>query len=271
MANDYKQLAAKRLEKFRDECKEQNVSSLTTIENTRLKTIFLNDLSEKYGKDILGVSFDDLLSDLMGSGIKPIEQFVQSLSNGFPFLNEEPAADSPAYTPAQDTPSPVEEEREEEMSAPPEEQPKAEKAVRTRKKSAYSDGSDILWNPGSSSRSNTRKVKELQDKINVIARDRDLLHRQFSIYRQDYAIIQGIIEYGKKGNSPLEYNDLSLENQQNVIHAALENLIMHLQANKKTDCFQNIKKYREMAAEEVERSNEKIAKLEKELQKLMGQ
>lgn len=272
MANDYKQLAVKRLEIFRNECKEQNVSSLTTSENTRLKTIFVNDLSEKYGRSILDTTFDDLLSDLMGSGIKPIEQYIQSLSNSFPFLNNVPTADEPEEPLPQEVAPPVtEEEREEALPNPVKEEPKVEKTVRTRKRNIGNDDNDILWTPDSSSKANTRKVKELQTKINAIAKDRDILHRQFSIYRQDYAIIQGIIEYGKKGSNSLECNGLFLDNQQNVIHAALENLIKDLQANGMTDCFQNIKKYREMASEEAARSNEKISKLEKELQKLIGQ
>lgn len=275
MANDYKQLAAKRLEEFRNECKERGVTSLSTTENVRLKTVFLNDLSTKYGRDILGITFDDLLSDLMGSGINPIEQYIQSLSSEFPFLGEELPAEEQAGTPPEDTAAPAADEEDVEdggkdkVSGSLNSGQKQERQTRTRKKSA--SGSDIFWTPASSAMANTRKVRELRNKISVIAKDRDILHRQFSIYRQDYAIIQGLLEYGKKGNTPLEYNGLSLDNQQNVIHAALENLIKDLQSSGKTECFQNIKKYREMAEDEAAFSNEKIAKLEKELQKLLGQ
>jgi len=272
MANNYKQLAVKRLEEFRSECKNRNVSSLTTSENTRLKTIFVNDLSEKYGNNILDVTFDDLLSDLMGSGISPIEQYIQSLSNDFPFLRNEPPMEEQSDIPEKEAVSPVAvKDKEEEPSPTTDTEHKAEKPARTRKKSTGSDENDIFWTPATSAMAGTRRIKEIKNKINAIEKDRDILHRQFSIYRQDYAIIQGLLEYGKKGNGSLNYNGLFLDNQQNVIHAALENLIKDLQATGKTECFQNIKKYREMAAEEVAYSNEKIAKLEKELQKLMGQ
>lgn len=273
MANNYKQQALKRLETFREECQDRNVPSLNNTDNIRIKTFFINDLSSKYGADITNVSFDDLLSDLMGAGIKAIEQYIQSLSNEFPFLDEEPSEEPQADIPSEGSaPPPANEEGsdESETESPSEENQRREKAGRPRKR-ASSSGNDIFWTPASSSVGNSRKVKELKLKINTIAKDRDILHRQFSIYRQDYAIVQGILEYGKKGSSSLEYNGLSLDNHQNVLHAALELLVRNLESSGNTQCFLNIKKYRDMAEEEVALMNEKIAKLEKEIQKLTRQ
>lgn len=274
MADNNKQLAAKRLDKFRIECKERNIPALNTSENTRLKTIFVNDLSEKYGKDIQEATFDDILPDLMGSGITPIEQYIQSLSDEFPFLGEEPAPEEqPNISEVPDPPTENEDEIENAKhdmeSRPSDEGQKQERQTRTRKKNTSSN--DIFWSPATSARGNTKKARELRKQISVIAKDRDILHRQFSVYRQDYAIIQGILEYGKKGSKPLECNGLSLDNHQNVIHAALENLIRDLEASGNTECFQNIKKFREMAKDEVAYFNEKISKLDKELQKLTEQ
>ena len=261
MADNSKQLAVKRLEEFRGECKVKNIPALNTSENTRLKTIFVNDLSEKYGKDIQGATFDDLLSDLMGSGITPIEQYIQSLTDEFPFLGEEPVMEELPDPPTRNE-NEVKGAEDDMEPNPSEEVQKKERQTRTRKKNTNSN--DIFWTPASSARGDTKK-------ISVIAKDRDILHRQFSIYRQDYAIIQGILEYGKKGSTPLECNGLSLDNHQNLIHAALENLIRDLEASGNTECFQNIKKFREMAEDEVAYFNDKISKLDKELQKLTGQ
>lgn len=268
MADNNKQLAAKRLDKFRIECKERDIPALNTSENTRLKTIFVNDLSEKYGKDIQGATFDDLLSDLMGSGITPIEQYIQSLTDEFPFLGEEPVMEELPDPPTRNE-NEVKGAEDDMEPNPSEEVQKKERQTRTRKKNTNSN--DIFWTPASSARGDTKKARELRKKISVIAKDRDILHRQFSIYRQDYAIIQGILEYGKKGSTPLECNGLSLDNHQNLIHAALENLIRDLEASGNTECFQNIKKFREMAEDEVAYFNDKISKLDKELQKLTGQ
>lgn len=274
MADNNKQLAVKRLDEFRRECKEKDIPALNTSENTRLKTIFVNDLSEKYGKDIQGATFDELLSDLMGSGINPIEQYIQALPDEFPFFGEEPAIEEQLNTP--EVPESPRENEEDIKRTENDKEPrplgegqKQERQARTRKKSTTSN--DIFWTPASSARGDTKKARELRKRISVIAKDRDILHRQFSIYRQDYAIIQGILEYGKKGSTPLECNGLSLDNHQNVIHAALENLIRDLEASGNTECFQNIKKFREMAEDEVAYCNEKISKLDKELQKLIGQ
>lgn len=268
MADNSKQLAVKRLEEFRRECKEKNIPALNTSENTRLKTIFVNDFSEKYGKDIQKATFDDLLSDLMGSGINPIEQYIQSIQDEFPFLGEEPAIEE-----VPDLPTGNEEEiksdEDDIVSKPSDERQKPERQTRTRKKSTSIN--EIFWTPASSVRGDTQKAREIRKKINVIVKDRDIVHRQLSLYRHDLAILQGILEYGKKGSTPLECNGLSLDNHQNVVHAALECLIRELESSGNTECFQNIKKFREMAEDEVAYFNEKITKLDKELQKLIGQ
>lgn len=267
MADNNRQLAAIRLEDFRRECKERGIPPLNTSENTRLKTIFVNELSKKYGEDIQVATFDDILSDLMGSGINPIEQYIQSLPNEFPLLGEEPTIEEqhdisemlePATKKADDT-----------QRGENEDNHRQDRQTRSRKKGPSSN--DIFWTPASSAKGNTKKARELRKKIIAFEKDRDVLHRQFSLYRQDYAIIQGILEYGKKGSTPLECNGLSLDNHQNVIHAALENLITTLEATGNTECFQNIKKFREIANDEVEYFNDKISKLERELQKLIGQ
>lgn len=264
MADIYKQLAVKRLDEFRKECKEKDIPALNTSENTRLKTIFVNDLSEKYGKDIQKATFDDLLSDLMGSGINPIEQYIQSIQNEFPLFGEEPVIEEDP-----DPKAGNERPQNDIESEPSDESQKPERQTRTRRKGTSSN--DIFWTPASSVRGDTQRAREIRKKINIIVKDRDIVHRQLSLYRHDLAILQGILEYGKKGSTPLECNGLSLDNHQNVVHAALECLIRELEASGNTECFQNIKKFREMAEDEVAYFNEKISKLDKELQKLIGQ
>jgi len=266
MVNDYRQLALTRLDIFQNEGRERDFPTLSNNEYVRLKTFFVNDLSKKYGRDITNATFDDLLSDLMGSGINTIEQYIQSSFSAFPLFGEEQPDLSPEKN---DSLSSDDEKKEDIQPSVPNEEQTHEKQIRTRKRDTGMY--DICWTPASSAKANTKKAKELRNKIACLEKDRDILHRQFSLYRPDYAIIQGIIEYGKKGNTPLECNGLSLDNQQNVIHAALENLIKDLQASKKTECFQNIKKYREMSEEETDIFNQKITKLKKELQKLIGQ
>lgn len=263
MANDHKQIALKRLEKFQDEGKEQGMPALSAAEYTRLKTFFINDLSKKYGSEIISVSFDDLLSDLMGSGINTIETYIQSNFNDFPLFGEE---EQPENSEELNAPT-SEEDHKENIPLPPEDR-SLEKQTRTRKRSAGMD--DIFWTPTTSAKAATQKVKKIKSEIARLEKDRDILHRQFSLYRPDYAIIQGVIEYGRKGETPLEYNGLSLDNQQNVLHAALECLIQNLQSSNNTNCFKNIKKYRDMSEDEINSYNDKIAKLEKDLQKLLG-
>lgn len=271
MAKDFRDLALQRLERFRQECKERDMPSLSNNENVRLKSFFMKELIETYGEKISEIPFDDLLPEFMGSGIVSIEKYIQSNAIDFTpmgddeFLRENPDETRDEVSPDNDRPKQIEE------VTPPPTSPDSDTRQGRRAARRNPISSDIIWTPPTSAKGNTRRIKDLKNQIATLEKDRDLLHRQFTLYRQDYAILQGIIEFGKKGNTPLIFNGLSLDNQQNVIHAALECLINELHSSNMTECFQNIKKYRDDAQDETDRFNQKITKLQKELQKITGQ
>lgn len=281
-----KQLANERLLKFKEECLAAGIPAFSMGENTKLKSAFMKTLAPDYGARIKDATFKELASDLYGSGLPTIEEYLtrmdgQSFESAGFGTEKEKAAEEKAEQPrkagrkkkAEQREAPAEEATPQKAEEPakPDTETEEKKPGRKRKEEAEqlpakrSSNLDVLVTPSTVRSVDRTEITRLKRLLSQLLYEKDCEHRQLTLYRRDMCILDALTEYGKKKSVDLSVDGTSLDSRVNVLHAAISLLVKELDAQGADECFAFLKKAIAQEAEEDEYRDQKIAEIRAKL------
>lgn len=273
---DLKELANQRFIKFKEECQAAGIPPFTMVENTKLKSAFMKDLSGSYGEKIKSAAFKSLAADLTGYGLNGIEDYLAKMDEesfedaGFGVEEkeqEEKAESADDGVVKQTTDKNGNSKKEEEEKSPKRAAEEAKKPGRKKKveteivPARKSSNLDVLINPSKTRAADKAEVARLKRNLSQLLMARDFEHRQLTLYKQDLYILDAITEYGKKLNTDLTVDGVNLDSKANVLHAAIALLVKELDAKGEDDCFAFLKKSISLRSDDDGRLDKKIEEL----------